>query len=156
MSKLALNRKEAAEACGMPEDEFSWLERRGVFPSRRSGRWTEADLDAGLRTLPKTELEGSRVYIIGPASPDFVKIGKALKPDVRRLELQTGHPQELRILGAFEGGINTETAFHRVLAPYRAHGEWFSAGPWLELVLDRARGHYRAEWVIDELRGLLA
>jgi len=45
------------------------------------------------------------------------------------MELQIGHPSELRIVHAFPGGKAEERALHRRLKDYRIRGEWFEALP---------------------------
>lgn len=69
------------------------------------------------------------IYVIGASENGPVKIGQANNPQARCLDLQTGHPQALRVL--LERQCNDATAVerfaHRMLAIKRLNGEWFDA-----------------------------
>lgn len=61
---------------------------------------------------------------------DYIKIGFT-KGDVweRIAQLQTGCPQELRLLGTGPGGRYMEKSLHNILKDFRVHGEWFRDEP---------------------------
>jgi hypothetical protein len=66
------------------------------------------------------------VYFIGCLGPETpYKIGWAVQPWLRLVELQTGCPYELRPIGAVPGELRDERAFHRYLRDTRLRGEWF-------------------------------
>lgn len=67
-------------------------------------------------------LDGSYTYFM--KAGNRVKIGKAVQPDVRLRELQTGCPDELVILHLIPGGEN-ERILHRKFERLRIRGEWF-------------------------------
>lgn len=64
-------------------------------------------------------------YIIqaGPTGP--VKIGRADDPNARLATLQTGQPEELRIIRIVDTPYECEGAFHARFADLRIRGEWF-------------------------------
>lgn len=68
-------------------------------------------------------------YIIqaGPTGP--VKIGRADDPESRLVTLQTGHPDELRIIRLVDTAFDSEGAFHEEFAHLRLRGEWFRFHP---------------------------
>lgn len=66
-----------------------------------------------------------------------IKIGTTEgNPRARLAAMQTGNPQDLRLLHAIPGGQDTESGLHNMFAHLRIRGEWF-------------RGD-------DELRGFIA
>lgn len=70
------------------------------------------------------------VYFI--ASGPFVKIGWAIEPARRLLELATGNPVELVLLGSTPGTRKLERALHLAFATSRVQGEWFRRGDALD------------------------
>ncbi len=80
---------------------------------------------------PSQAVFASFVYVIGPARGTGPwKIGKANRPELRLKQLQTGHPEELRIFAQIPhrtpgDALGAEREAHRALARYRSHGEWF-------------------------------
>lgn len=67
----------------------------------------------------------SFVYFIQVGEHGAIKIGKSDRPDARRNALQTGHHEELRLLGWARGGEPLEQALHADFEEYRIRGEWF-------------------------------
>jgi len=69
------------------------------------------------------------VYIIGFDEPGIVKIGSALSPFTRLLELQCGNPFELKVLAAVSvyssAPVLIEQAAHKLAADSWIRGEWF-------------------------------
>lgn len=70
---------------------------------------------------------------LGEAGP--IKIGASGDVRARLVQLQTGAPFELRLLGVFPGGEESEGMFHRWFAYLRLRGEWFSPAPELLAVI---------------------
>lgn len=69
--------------------------------------------------------KGGYAYVIRAGRSGPIKVGKAMKPEARLAELQTGAWDELNLLHVLPGYSNTETYFHRKLRPARIRGEWF-------------------------------
>ena len=72
----------------------------------------------------------SYIYVISGRSPNSVKIGTSRDPASRLKQLQTGHPEPLRLCHA-EAVDPTkakliERIIHKTLALHRSKGEWFS------------------------------
>ena len=67
------------------------------------------------------------LYIVGSSREGPLKIGVSCQPRGRLMELQTGHPEELKIFWIYPCpfGRVYEALVHRILAPYRLWGEWF-------------------------------
>jgi len=98
------------------------------------------------------------VYVIQAAS-GLVKIGVSHDPERRLSTLQTGHPDELRLLGFVSGGRPLEAHLHRMLKAHRVRGEWFRPAPRVvEVVrllcsLGERQSRERMLWVAAVLRG---
>lgn len=71
----------------------------------------------------------SYIYVIGSDDPPY-KVGISKDPQRRLKNLQTGHPQKLRIYGLKETDVSKtkllESAIHYHLKLHRTHGEWFN------------------------------
>lgn len=76
------------------------------------------------------------VYFLQPEGGGLIKIGWALDPELRRMQLQCGSPLILRLCRAHPGTRQDELALHRIFGELREHGEWFRAHPSLALVAD--------------------
>lgn len=61
----------------------------------------------------------------GPIKIGWVRECSLSAAEARRQALQTGCPQELRVLAAVPGGEDVERILHDCLAEYRTVGEWF-------------------------------
>jgi hypothetical protein len=55
-----------------------------------------------------------------------IKLGRALHPEARLRDLQTGSPTELRILGVIPGGAAIETLLHEAFQGHHLRGEWYA------------------------------
>lgn len=84
----------------------------------------------------------SFVYVIQGDEGGPIKVGVTTDALARIASLQTGNPQELRLLHIVPGGYDLEAEFHRRLVGCKLRGEWF-AGPevagFLAWVKDYAR-----------------
>lgn len=83
------------------------------------------DLCAG-----RTGDEGSEsfVYFIRGKTTRRIKIGYTSRTVWDRLrDHQVGSPDVLEVVGVINAPQYFETALHRILEPYRSHGEWFDA-----------------------------
>lgn len=91
------------------------------------------------------------VYIIQGDEGTPVKIGRAIDVRARLKGLQTGNPQELRVLAATPGAAYDEAEFHRHLKFSRVRGEWFE-GPMVDVFLDwfhRLSDHRILRYAVD-------
>lgn len=64
-------------------------------------------------------------YVIRAGNRGPIKAGKAMDPEQRLAELQTGAWQKLTILHVLPGYGDMERRLHRKLKGYRIRGEWF-------------------------------
>jgi hypothetical protein len=72
----------------------------------------------------------SRVYFIQAERGGAVKIGVTSQRLESRLnQIQTGHPEPLRLIGWLPGGRGVEGKIHAAFADERLRGEWFSDSP---------------------------
>lgn len=74
------------------------------------------------------DLDGTGVYIIRGFRDDMIKVGKTRNLANRLNGLQQATPHRLKVLFFEEYGARAaeiEKAAHRLLWPWRAHGEWF-------------------------------
>lgn len=67
------------------------------------------------------------VYFIHAPEVGRVKIGIAVNPPKRLMELQVGSPVSLRLLGVIKGGEQEEAELHSEFYDLRIQGEWFRA-----------------------------
>lgn len=74
------------------------------------------------KPAPRKELRHV-VYFIG-AGP-FIKIGYTRDVTRRMIQLCTGCPYPIELLGTISGASGTEAKLHDRFAAHRAHGEWF-------------------------------
>ncbi len=77
----------------------------------------------------KLELQVGKIYIIKCISPlpdNFVKIGFAIDPKLRLVELQRGCPYQLILLREFRGYIWQEKWIQNYFKSSLIHGEWFN------------------------------
>ena len=68
----------------------------------------------------------SRCYLIQCEVTGLIKIGFAADPWGRMMNMQTGCPTPLRLLGTLPGGAMTERRLHRCHSASLVRGEWFS------------------------------
>lgn len=71
------------------------------------------------------------IYFLREDGGGEVKIGwtKASDADPRRLQLQTGNPRPLVLMGTIPGTLAQEGEIHKQFAEYRIRNEWFQAAP---------------------------
>lgn len=67
------------------------------------------------------------IYFIEAVGSDAIKIGWAMCPNKRLLNLQCGCPLELRLVGTTPGTIKMEKKIHLAMAGRAVRGEWFIA-----------------------------
>lgn len=66
------------------------------------------------------------IYFVRAVESGRIKIGyTAGDPLARLLDLRTGSPEELRLIGTIPGGMSDEGDLHRRFAVSRLSGEWF-------------------------------
>ena len=86
----------------------------------------EADLLNQLGVEWLVDSGAGKIYFIQGRDGTPIKIGKAIDPNARLLQLQTAHTEPLRLLAVIEsGGLKLERELHRRFSQYRVHGEWF-------------------------------
>lgn len=90
----------------------------------------------------QAQRERALIYLIQSAEnvEAPVKLGVSEKPADRLSSLQCGHYERLQILAEFDGDSDTERQLHRILAPYRARGEWFRPAPIVVKIVERFFG----------------
>ena len=79
------------------------------------------------------------VYFIQEGQRGPVKIGRAVDPERRIRQLQTGNPTTLGLRHVLPGGPKLESALHRRFEPARIRGEWFGHR-YLPVILAFAEG----------------
>jgi hypothetical protein len=76
--------------------------------------------------MPKLPL---KLYAIRAVGTGRFKIGYSEQPGSRLQDLQIGSPLRLELVSLTEiASADAERQAHRVLEPYRSHGEWFDFG----------------------------
>lgn len=80
------------------------------------------------------------VYVIGSEGSRLVKIGWSVDPGKRTSQIgrMSAAPVTLLWQSGPEYGRETEAKLHRLLNPYRKHGEWFDLGTADPVALIRA------------------
>lgn len=76
------------------------------------------------------EFDNPKSYVYFVSDSRAIKIGKAVNPDKRLLELQTGNPNALKILYLIpcktqKSAHDIESFLHRVYKMFKMEGEWF-------------------------------
>lgn len=69
------------------------------------------------------------VYFIQSERGGPVKIGMSKDPQKRLEQIQTNHPDRLRLLAVERGGKKEEAKLHERFGALRLKGEWFRPGP---------------------------
>jgi hypothetical protein len=69
--------------------------------------------------------EESFLYFIEAINTGFIKIGRSNNPERRIIQLSTGSPNQLVLLGTISGGSVLEAELHRRFGYLRERGEWF-------------------------------
>tara|TARA_B100001094_G_C18024945_1_gene717072 strand:- start:500 stop:787 length:288 start_codon:yes stop_codon:yes gene_type:complete len=65
------------------------------------------------------------LYFIQSDKTGMIKIGRSLNPQKRLKQLQTGNPNNLKIIYVFKKQGHLETYLHQYLDKWRCKGEWF-------------------------------
>lgn len=75
---------------------------------------------------------------------EFIKCGYATNVERRIALLQTANPLPISVLATCDGGRDVEAAFHRLMQPDLARGEWYHAhGETVQSAIDMAeRGEH--------------
>lgn len=73
-------------------------------------------------------LPSSKVYLVRGELTGLYKIGIANDVSRRLAELQSGSPDDLRLVSKIDGGRAVEQQLHRRFAALRVRGEWFRLG----------------------------
>lgn len=93
--------------------------------SRKRDKKKRTEDNNTKKTNTKSVPKGDKVYFIQENNSKAIKIGKAVDPNTRLKQLQTGHPYELKILKVISGGYKEEKKLHKLFEKYRLAGEWF-------------------------------
>jgi len=75
--------------------------------------------------VKKSCSEKSFLYFIEAVDTGFIKIGRSANPEQRLVQLSTGSPNQLVILGKISGGSALEAELHKRFDAQRTKGEWF-------------------------------
>jgi hypothetical protein len=92
-----------------------------------------------------------------PRDMVYVKIGHAIDPFTRKIEIDTGCPFETKIAASVicensEQAVNLEHVIHTYLRQDWLRGEWFKGSPKVERMIQCAiTGTLRFDWVIGLL-----
>lgn len=91
-----------------------------------------------------------RTYIIADPSSSAVKIGRGIEPENRLRACQTGNPNQLVLLGSFEGDI--ESILHKTFKAHHKRGEWFYLRGELEAFICNVyqKRHFGYSWKFGE------
>jgi len=73
------------------------------------------------------EFKCDALYFAGCAHTETVKIGRAIDPKKRVIELRSGNPHRLEVIGQVPNGGWQEVFWHVCWDNWRLNGEWFSA-----------------------------
>ena len=84
----------------------------------------KGNTDAFIR-VKKSCAEESFLYFIEAVNTGFIKIGRSANPERRLLQLSTGSPNELVLVGKVSGGSTVESDIHGKFMHLRNRGEWF-------------------------------
>lgn len=95
-------------------------------PNERQREYRLRARDAARAGLPPASQKGCSIYFIQSEHGGPVKVGRADDLAKRLVGLQTGRPDKLVVIAAAPGTRENESAMHRLLAPWRERGEWFS------------------------------
>lgn len=98
---------------------------------------TAEDIEMG-RYVPTDDGQPGFTYFIG-GDEGAIKIGRSVNIDVRMRDIQACSPIPVRLLAMRRGG-NYERVYHRLLAPFRLHGEWFTRCPAILAEIARLAG----------------
>lgn len=83
-----------------------------------------------IHNLPVTSESMTFIYVIAPETGNTVKIGYSEDPEARLKQLQTGHPQQLKLIHTEEVddcvARAIEQKIHVANSSLRLKGEWFS------------------------------
>lgn len=82
----------------------------------------------------------SRVYFIQSERGGPIKIGRAINPEQRLKQCQTGSPERLVLLAVISGGRDLERSLHARFAASRLRGEWFKPTPELIALIGEVGG----------------
>ena len=102
-----------------------WLKWKHQFSNFNSNK-------NNVYSLFNQEVSKGYVYVIKQEDQHLYKIGYTQNRDIsqRRSQLQTGNPDDLKVVGSFQCvGSVTEKALHSLFSEYRKTGEWFRLSP---------------------------
>jgi hypothetical protein len=89
-----------------------------------------------VEQVPSIERRKQYVYVIRATHSGNVKIGIAVDPTARLLDLQCSNWEELEIVATIRGSREDERKIHRRFAEHRIAREWFRPAPevlaWIE------------------------
>ncbi len=69
------------------------------------------------------------VYFLRSENEGEIKIGYAVDVEKRVKQLQTGHPQKLKVMATLKGDMELEKDIHDKFYKHRLNGEWFEPHP---------------------------
>lgn len=73
---------------------------------------------------------------------DFIKVGFSRYPKPRITRLACANPYPVAVAAVFPGTEADERQLHRLFAPHRVRGEWFSSHPDIEETIKYGPAHF--------------
>jgi hypothetical protein len=80
--------------------------------------------------------EAHLIYFIEAPEQGLIKIGYALDPRGRYLNILTGSAVPLALLGCIKGSWDREAEIHASLGAHHSHGEWFRRCPEIDRLME--------------------
>lgn len=91
---------------------------------------------------PLQEIVQYYIYFVQGESGGAIKIGTTLNPVARMQSLQTGFPEELKLLAIIPGDAGRERKIHEYFGKFRLKGEWFKPEAELINMIDKMKTKY--------------
>ena len=93
-------------------------------------------------TSPGYGIVQDYIYFVQGESGGAIKIGTTLNPVTRMQSLQTGFPEELKLLAVIPGDAERERKIHEYFGKFRLKGEWFKPEAELINMIDKMKTKY--------------
>jgi hypothetical protein len=124
IARMQIARDAALDAGLIRLDGGDWILKgwEKFYSPAKSGAQRQSEYEGRIRDL------GS-VYFVECGVTGRVKIGTSANPGARFLELQTGSPTKLLLLGSIPGGLRRERELQKQFKHLSVGGEWFAPDP---------------------------
>lgn len=107
------------------EEKLKRQQQMLLYQQGRLEEEIEKDLNLQHSAKRKGKLMPGFIYVIQGELGGPIKIGYSQDVAQRVKELQTGYPDDLKVLHMFPGNMDIEAKIHQDLKKYRMRGEWF-------------------------------